>query len=290
VNATSDSGSWIAQRLTPQNWLDVSPDEEIPGAIVGWNRTFAHMFQVAFSPEIRRRIEVGAIQEDFFLKQAQLVQPIEGGNFVRLNDEIKGTAYIREDGEIESGGISNVEDLIRLAGFDLPDDEFDCGHFTILHTGKGWVASFDFRTGRGRALAYLETAKQFLGYAIQASEAKHHAPSIDNLFSCVALIAKAILTMAGHSAKGSKTHSSIQSAINRWRSSGNVDGAFVDIYNRLFDLRPRARYMADTSVPLPSDNDITIIREMLSRTTESTLRLKDRQGLYGPKVGNTGLG
>src|SRR5687767_9480660 len=94
---------WLADRRRSGHWMAIAPNDEIPGDIVGWDRTILHMFQAAFSPEIERRFASGLIDQKFVLVAAQLLQPGKGTRIIRLNEEVRGVALIKSDRPIAKG-------------------------------------------------------------------------------------------------------------------------------------------------------------------------------------------
>ena len=62
---------WLQQRQKLGNWFDVSDADVIPFDISGPMRTVLHMFQLAISPEIRRRLVSKELDDGFILSAAQ---------------------------------------------------------------------------------------------------------------------------------------------------------------------------------------------------------------------------
>lgn len=254
---------WLSDRRRPGNWVAVAPADEIPGDIQGWYRTILNMFQVAISPEIERRLAAGTLDEKFELYSAQLIQPPDGSQVIRLNDEIRGLPLIKLTRSIEKGDPIFITDLKGLVSFDVEEDELDCGHFTMLWHGSGWIASFDFRAGRAKSSQMIESAKQFLASAQFSASRSHAGPSVDNLFSACELLSKAHLTLHHSRAAKSKTHAAVGSALNAWGKMGNINADFVTIFNRMSNLRSEARYGA-AQVEVPSSTDFEIVERELS--------------------------
>ena len=252
---------WINENVTPGRWLDIQPTEVIPEFILGWPRTIAHMFQMSFTPEIKKRLIDGKLSSDFSLNAAQMVQPIEGGTVVRLNDEVKGVAQIISPRPVEKGDDVYHEDLKELKAFDLLEEEIDNGHFTIFWVGHGWAGAFDFRSGRSLCLKLLDAARQFFESAQDSAAKGHERPCIDNLFSCCELISKVKLQLTRNNAAKSKTHSTVKSEINRWGKLGNVDGNFLQLFNRLSQDRFTARYDVTGAWVIPSRTDFEMVND-----------------------------
>ena len=257
------------QRKRSGNWIDIAESDEIPSGIVGWERSVLHMFQLAFAPEIRKRLSAGELGHDFFLSAAQLIQPEDGGKTVRLNEEVRGLALVRASREVHNGEPAFVSDLRGLVSFDLEDDELDAAHFTIFWHGEGWVASFDFRAGRSKSADILAAAAEFLEAARVSAEKENARPSVDNLFSACELVSKAHLILFRNPATRSKKHRAVKSAINQWGRYGNVDQDFVQLFNQMSDARFPARYDVNAHVQMPSKSDFDIVEREIEQLSKS---------------------
>lgn len=263
-NPANDAGEeWLKSRRQSGNWLNIRPDEDIPPFVVGWDRTLVHMFQIAFTPEIDRRIKDDELPNGFFLQIAQLLQPPGGRQLVRFNDEVRGVMRLRRDKPMLEGEVLTVGDLERLEAFDLVEDELDSGHFTAFFTGSGWRSVFDFRQGRVKAGHFVGKAREFAAAARFSVEQRHSGAAIDNLFSACELLSKAQLMLSHHhAATNAKTHGPIGSAINAWAKLGNVDGEFVRLFNRLSGTRAQARYETAWVGELPKHADLELVDRM----------------------------
>ena len=262
--------NWLRARLQKGNWLDIAHDEEIPPEITDWNRTLVHMHQVVFSPEIRRRFAAGTLPDDFLLWGAQLVQPHDGECIIRLNDEVRGVPYLRTGRAVQKGEQILLGDLEGLEYFDLQDDELDCGHFTIFWTGLRWVGAFDFRAGRAKCLSLIDKALRFLSAARIASDQNLSEPAIDALHTACELLAKSRLILGQYPAHKWKSHGPILSAINREGKLGNVDAAFLDLFNRLSDIRGHVRYAAGYVTQAPGQDQLDLVEAMALSLRDAT--------------------
>lgn len=109
------------------------------------------MFQIAFSPEIRKRLQSGALEEGFTLSAVQMIQPLNGNLVIRLNEEVRGIGLFQIaplERPVKKGDPVYFSDLKKLERFDLESDDLNSGHFSMLWNGQVWLCSFDFRTGR----------------------------------------------------------------------------------------------------------------------------------------------
>lgn len=268
---------WLEDRRQPGNWLAIRPDDEIPADVPGWDRTILHMFQIAFAPEIFRRLASGALDDTFVLFSAQLIQPEEGGQRIRFNHEVRGIPLVRLSRPVEKGESVLTSDMRDLVSFDVEEDELDSGHFTMFWHGSGWSISFDFRSGRAKSAQMIESSRQFLAAAQFSAGSGHAGPCVDNLFSACELLSKAHLILHQSRASQAKSHKAVSTALNLWGRLGNVDGEFLNLFNRMSNSRSVARYDAASEVALPSAEDFAVIeRELQQLEAAVAHRTKER--------------
>ncbi len=265
--------AWLDDRWRPGNWIEITPEEEIPPSIEGSNRTIINMFQMVFTPEIKRRQRLGVLEPDFFVQSAQLIQPTDGTQIIRFNNEVRGVLRVKIDRPIEKGESLTLGDLENLDTFDVIEEELDCGHYTMFWTGRSWATVFDFRSGRAKSTEFLGLASQFLMAAKFSTEQGHPGPAIDNLYSACELASKAELILNRDPAASAKTHAPLQSAINAWGKLGNVETNFLTLFNRLSNMRTRARYEAGTELRLPTLDEISIATKQIEGLQECVRHL-----------------
>jgi len=244
----------------------------------GWQTTFNHMWELYFGPEVERRKADGRIGDpDFAVYMAQVLFPVEGPIQVLLNEEVKGEARVRPDRAFERDDHVYLRDLRSIEAYELPDELLDSGHFTIFWVGEGWRMVFNFLSGRAKAGDMLELARQFLE-ASQHSQAKGYAgPAVENLFTSAELISKAELILHRSPAVTAKSHGAVASAINAWFKLGNIDAAFVALFNKLTQRRPNARYGdASSRPPMPTGEDYEVIEAMIQRGHDKVSKTTDR--------------
>ncbi|PZU18960.1 MAG: hypothetical protein DI589_23040 [Shinella sp.] len=242
----------------------------------GWDRTFSDMWRLVFAPELERRRVEGLIGDDFHLYIAQLLQPPDGTRKVLFNEEVRGVALMRATRDVKLGDPVMSTDLAHIEQFDLPDDLLDCGHFTIIRAAESWHMIFNFLSGRAKARDMLELADQYLQAAMESGRKGHSGPAIDNLYSSSELISKAELILHHSNAGKAKTHGPIASGINAWARLGNIDQAFVALFNKLGQQRPSARYSDRAHSPLAPDADsYELVRAMIDRGFEKVARFTD---------------
>lgn len=225
-----------------------------------WDRAFSQMRDIFFNPELERRSSAGELPEPFNVFIAQILFMPDRTNKVLFNDEVRGDALLLAPRNIEAGEAMLVSDMAHMKVFDLPDELLDCGHFTVCRAGEGWRMSFNFLRGRAKARDMLILAAEFVDAARESATKGHAGPSVDNLFSAAELVSKAGLILHISIAVESKCHGRISSAINNWARLGNIDAAFVALFNKLGQQRPNARYGDRKSrPPAPDQDDFEIV-------------------------------
>jgi HEPN domain-containing protein len=117
-----------------------------------------------------------------------------------------------------------------------------------------------------------------------ASEKGFLCVFVDNLFSATELMAKGLLIwLPDRSLLDSKTHRSIKVRFNALRKHDNVDGRFVELLNRLTQLRERARYLSGEVALTEGEMDamLAIAEEMCEALVKSTPRRARIDGTAG---------
>jgi hypothetical protein len=243
------------------------------------------MWELCFRPEIERRLADGSLPANFSLYMAQALFPPEGEKLILLNEEVKGEGLLRAPRSIQKGEALYSNDLQYIERFELPDELLDNGHFTIVRAGEGWRMFFNFLSGRAKAKDMLELAGQFLDAALSAKDKGHAGPAVDNLFSASELVSKAELILHRSRAVKSKKHGMIAGEINLWARLGNIDAAFVALFNKLSQQRPNARYgNRRNRPPMPDQDSFDLVRAVIERGLERVGKATDRR----PKSHNPG--
>ncbi|WP_267381780.1 MULTISPECIES: hypothetical protein [unclassified Sphingomonas] len=230
-------------------------------------RLLAQAFDLWFNPELKRRTEAGLLPNDFALFAAQVLFPPEGENLIRLNGEMTGVMLVVAQRAVEKGEQLMLSDLAEARRYELDDADMDCGHFTIIRRGVGWMIDFNFRSGRTKAADMLRLADQYQAAAVACVKSALEGPAVDNLFSACELAAKAELILHRSSAVKAKTHNPLKSAINAWGRLRNIDPAFVAIFNLLGQQRADARYKGAEAAKglMPSTDDLDLVKAVIDR-------------------------
>jgi HEPN domain-containing protein len=215
------------------------------GRTAGSAETLQDIFDLYFGPEIERRKSAGNLIEPFVLRMAQVVFTEDQEPEVRLNDEVRISLIVKAQRTVQKGDPVYDSDIEEIDSFELDHADADAGHYTAVRWKGGWRILFDFRRNKGRALNFLKRAEEFLSVAEHALSQQFYGPFVDNTFSACELLAKAILiTAAGTESSRAKSHRVIHSGINKWSKLGNVNGKFIEVFNKLSDARSSARYKA----------------------------------------------
>lgn len=232
----------------------------------GWARTFKQMYDGWFAPEIERRRSAGSLAEPFYLYIAQALFPPDGPSRVLLNEEVSGNALMRANRPVEKGDQVLTSDLESIEKYELPDELLDNGHFTIIRSGEQWGMFFNFLSGRAKARDMLQLAAEFLDTSIASAAKGHDGPAVDNLYSASELASKAELILHRSQAASARNHKAVASSINAWAKLGNIDAAFVALFNKLGQQRPNARYSdRKRRPPAPAQDDFDLVRAVIDR-------------------------
>ena len=211
----------------------------------GVRRLLQQVMDLWVTPEVVRRQENGTAPKPMRIQGAQVLLYPDGRRpVVRLNAEVRAVLEVTlANGVTKNKGDSIHEsDISAHNNLTLPDSEdADCGHITVIAIKNTYTIAFDFRYHKGVAKRLLSLASEFIDSATSANSKGHDVVFIDNLFSAAELTSKSwLLVMGGMADK--KSHGLTHSMLNKHRQLGNVDSQFTEVFNRLADLRPKARY------------------------------------------------
>lgn len=207
-------------------------------------------------PDITERIKRGELQNpypfDTAVEQFQIVFSPSGPPKVRLNGEVRANvkAQPKPGLEIKIGEPLALDQIETSAGIliALKEDEIDCGHATFFRLPEcGWRGSFDFIRYKGTARRHVDAAQQFLSVAKHCRNDRQWITFVDNLWSAQELTAKAALFYYDPRKEivTSKKHRTISANFNRQRHIGNIAEPHTESFNRLWELRQKARYLED---------------------------------------------
>lgn len=226
---------------------DVLPDE--PGS-----RVLTQFLDIFVRPELERRHQEGLIQANYVVNFAQAVlYPDARQPVVRLNDEVIGQAIARlgpgsTGREYTAGAPIYVHELDAIERFELPDDEADFGHITMIGLSGKIALFFDARRNRGRAKTLVDRSKQFFRIAEFAFQEQMTTPFVDNLFSAAELAVKGALWTGplGFDFAERMRHGEIGSAFGKYVKWGNAHPRLLKTFNEVANSRPNFRYKSET--------------------------------------------
>ncbi len=209
-------------------------------------RLFEQTLELWLRPEIERRSERGVLSEGFYLQAAQVVFDLEAdAPLVRINEEVRALARVRAAKPFKAGDLVTADHVGELLHMELTDEDPNAGHITIIRLRDDWIISFNFQYNAQRAQQALEVAQEFLAAAKHSAEKNHLHAGVDTLYSAVELLARAwLLPMPIKTVLAGRTHGSIRAPFNVHGHLGNTDMEFVQLLNRLSNLRPKARYLS----------------------------------------------
>ena len=239
-----------------------------------------------WAPEMERRNRMSTIDDNFTISMAQALFLPNGSVVVRFNHEVRGIANVRASRRIEKGGHVYQSDLDGPESFDLLDEDLDCGHFTMINGTNGWFLTFNFLRSRSLCAKLLGSAKEFSDVAQFSMRHGKSRPAVDTLYSACELVSKAQLILSSMLDWTAKSHRAIQSEINKWRCHGNINANFVDLFNKLGELRPSCRYEgASIEHALLSQKEFALVEAEITRIEQLCLQLPPGEiGESGPEA------
>ncbi len=163
---------------------------------------------------------------------------------VRLNEEVKAVFKARATRPLEKGEMLTSADFDNIEGIELTDLDPNAGHLTMLLHRGAWHLVFDFRYNAARISEHIDAAREFLDCSAYCLEKGHLRSLVENLFSATELMAKGqLLMLPDENMLTTRKHSIVSGKYNWWGRLGNTDPRFVALLNRLWNLRPPARYL-----------------------------------------------
>jgi uncharacterized protein (UPF0332 family) len=219
------------------------PDDKIFG-----ERVFQQFMDLFITPEVRKRQEAGSLPAPVTLDAAQIIFFPDGRPpKVHINREVSaiGKVKLKKGVKKDKGDPIFLSDIDGIEDIQPHGEEFaDCGHATLMKFGSEWTIAFNFVYNKALSRRHVDTAQQFLEAADFAYEKKLWSALVDNLFSASELCARSLLLgMPDEKYRSKGTHSTTHNRFNRFGSIGNVDPDHLSAFNRLSQLRSRARYV-----------------------------------------------
>lgn len=208
-------------------------------------------FKLWFAPELERRITVGELPTGVKIWAAQIIMDLEQPHIINFNDQIEGVLAARKepDVSIAAGQVVTMQEITAIDDLTLTNQHANAAHLTVIwHKGNGYLL-FDFRYNADRINDLVQIADEFIDSANDALANDLLHPLAENLFAAVELMAKALL-MAHPDPRflGRHSHGLVESELHKYARFGNVPQPYVDLYKRLMEVRPAARFGRSTLV------------------------------------------
>jgi hypothetical protein len=223
--------------------------------------------QIWVEPEIVRRQATGLLPKPAELSAFQILWYPDGRpHLVRINDEVKAQLRLKLDktqepvvGQDVAFTADQVE-WIALADHDDPD----CGHATYFTIGGRWIGQFDAIYNKGLSRSNLNRGNEFLVSSEQALHDTRLAAFVANCFCAAELFAKArLLLLAEFGFRKKSSHKGVAQRLNYHFHIGNLGADGRNAFNRLANLRDRARYLHGGDLQLSNEE----ARELLNAVT-----------------------
>ena len=244
-----------------------------------YETTLNHAMSLWFLPEVERRQAAGLIPKPFPLLAAQVIIHSDGRpHDIRLNDEVRAVLDVKYKQGVgdKTGKLVFVHEVERLNFMELPQSEDpNCGHFTTIQFEGKWYLAFDFVYNKGRARELLTIGREFLDSATDALGRKNFRAFADALFSAAEIAANVILLITPRrKEKIYPSHGVIHSRFNQFAKQGNIHSDESATFNKLAELRSRARYGKGTFhlTSQRADKLLKDVRNLFERATDLVSR------------------
>lgn len=230
---------------------------------------YDNVFEIWANSEIERRKVAGEVPDDYKPWAVQVFMEPTLPNQVRFDDEANGVFHLDPSCDIPDGEqISplNFHEIVEsIVAFELSeDDSLNAGHITLIRHQKGFYITFDFHYNSARIADHVKTAREFMDGASLSLDRGQLRVFTANLFQAVELLAKSSLFKLGHkSLITSNSHKHIRSQYNLHSRSGVTNSRYAPLFNKLFDLRNKAKYPDS-----PFSLDTSEAEEMLTMAEE----------------------
>jgi hypothetical protein len=211
-----------------------------------WNNLFQETLKLFVDPEVTKRLEGGQIDRSWRMFAAQVVMNVGEPVRVRLNEEVTAVFTAMLPGQLaEVGKTISLKDIESIANIELAPADANAGHITMIALKGDWYITFDLRYNRARILEYLVTTDEFLATAHDALSMSRLRPFVENLLAAAEHLARCYLMVQPDPdlLKKGSSHNLVKTRFNYASKLGNVNSAYADTLNELFELRNPARYM-----------------------------------------------
>ena len=211
----------------------------------GAQNFFNQIWKLWLKPEINRRLEAEN-KSTYALPYLILIRfPPDKKHQVLLDNEVKlfvkakftGNKKLKKYDRISMDDISDYLEILELPEALQKNDSY----IIMIRHKKSWNILFDFRQWKGEIKEKYDKINEFIQTSTFALTNKHYSAFVDNLFSASELIIDIMLLMSLSFKIRSHSYKTVQyTRIQKQKTREETD--FVTTHNKLFALRPDARY------------------------------------------------
>jgi uncharacterized protein (UPF0332 family) len=200
-------------------------------------------------PEIERRRARGEKLETTDVWSAQVVFEVDKPTVVRLNEEVRGRLLVRSadpDRAWTVGEDVTLADIAGVSRVELPSDDENAAHITLLVHAAGASISFDATYNRPRIATLLGAAEEFIASASADLKGDRLRPFAESAFHAAEHLAKAeLLPLPDERFLKAKTHSAVANRLHWWSRLGNIDPDAAKLLSQLESTRHQETYLAE---------------------------------------------
>lgn len=201
-------------------------------------------FELWINPEIERRKTEDILGQDFRLKVAQIIFCLGHKPIIRLNKEAKVLVSAKLKRTVKKGELIYDSDVEHIKGLQLTDEEKDFGHITTVLFRGSWIIGFSFIYDASKSKELLEIGQTYLSSAQKDFHDKNYRPMIESLSIAAENFAKARLYLLPDDLiRKTQKHGLVRAKVNVYAKTSNIiTTGFKDTFNKLQDIRDKARY------------------------------------------------
>lgn len=199
-------------------------------------------------PEIINLVKDGKLPSNFILSRAHLLMYAdERRNQILLNENVRffGNVLFEGNKTFQKGDPVNFSDIKEVLGL-YPSDKNDpnAAHVMLVKLNGRWYYAADLVYSKDRMMKRLEASIKFLNVSIYCFDNMLWEPFVDNMFSTTELSIQCILLSLHYGNYSVKqTHEETLNLFSEFARNGNVEVKFSRHYQKLTELRKKARYL-----------------------------------------------
>lgn len=216
----------------------------------GLNELGDRFFEMYIADEVEQPKADGRLPPTFTAEDLYAAQAIfnpEEPPVVRLNDEVKYRVVEHTLYGVDDRGHLNYADVTNRKQIELTGDDLNAGHGTLIRRSDGvWYFTVGLLKNSKRIRQYTDVAREFLASAEGAYTDKRWRAFVENLYTAVEQLAKALLLAHADTLElvRADNHSFPRAQFNIARRQDSSLMLYADTYNWLHKNRNRARYLA----------------------------------------------